>query len=1595
MGTSVQISDLPEIVPNSRSLDLQNLFVAKSRGSGEWAAVEKPLKRKRSSNSGEGIGEKKKSKICKFEPVTKHSGDNLHETHEVLDKRDTTSKENGRILGDNNAQNSSNSTKVAHNLVDNVAPNPKRPRGVSRRKKSQDNQVPLDVSDNPKIVELNGDSVTTTALSTKVTQRRVFDDLQENSLSGSNSVQNFIGKNGSVVRCDDPISDCPIDLDRGKGEELEPPDRCSSEVGEPSTVSVRKSYENLQEEDEENLEENAARMLSSMKGMLFEPSLHGDFVSSQANSSADIDSRVLRPREQGKEKTRVGKRPRRHFYEIFSRDLNDAYWVLNKRAKVLWPLDNKWYFGLVTSYDPLIKKHHVRYDDRDEEWIDLHKERFKLLLFPSEAPPKSRSRKSKLGDKCSAEGKEDLTVDDDNCVGYMDSEPIISWLARASRRIKSSPLGIIKRQKTSSLCKSLNPPAMSEDSVGTSRGSFVTEPSRAGARSLSCISMLDRTANGEVAGKSTMESSTTYHDRKVTRVYFRKRFHRRDMLLDCASVAGSVTFPASVVDQVGALEENDSGPQNTCGKDSIQLDCDDLLRSGKNMKSLMLILPSMKIIQVQLRLENLLIGIRNIVFGTEDLWVCRAVLMLRYGALMTLWPKVKLEILFVDNVVGLRFVLFEGSLMEAVSFVCLVLVTFHQPNLHGEVLETEVPVTSIRFELSRFQKRGRPLVFLFYNFLQIQKTKWACLDDKLKQHCSIIKQLPLEECTHDNINILQNGSNALPISSACSEPASLEVFQKRPRQSTIQLGIFQEPVKIDVGHSSSKHNEKCQRLPPFLLPFSAAPTFFLSLHLKLLMAKSITSVSFHNPMALLRGSENMSRSMNAEQSIDNDSYDQIELGNTKAGCSSENLASTEFNGTATSLAPEVSTKNVSDTDKPQRHHCPYLGSKNCEVIGMLCPSCPMDNMSSHLSSISVRIPSLDQPETLSFDTGPLSAPQPTSDTTWSLNDGTPNSPKTTAPRSIWKHNQHDVGSMSFSYSSRIWPDEKADVMRKGPVKGSRKSYLLPFGGCDFSSRPRSHHRKGRIFKSIKNDVETVMPSCSRNPRRHPELLSCDANVLITVEDRGWRVSGANIVLECVGHNDWKLLVKFSGDTKYSYKAYQFLQPGTTNRYNHAMMWRGGKDWVLEFPDRIQWAIFKEMHEECYNRNVRAASVKTIPIPGVHLIEEIDDDILAVPFVRAPKYFRQFGTEVDMALNPSYVLYDMESDDEEWIANYKSSSDTDGSNSMEISEEMLERAMDVFEKIAYAQECNCFTADEVEEIAVGVGPVDVIKAIYVHWQQKRRRKGMPLIRQLQPPLWEIYQHQVKEWESTPNKYHYLPNGCREKPVLTEKPPMFAFCLRPRGLEVPNKFSKQRPQRKVTGGGHNYAFSRYQDNGHHVNGRKSNGCGYDEERLGNGQNHETLYASQWHSSPRDAFSSEYLSFSSDGSERSQQRLKHHRKKSRKMPKFHQLNDSYRMEMQCNQEINKRKGSTGWNMGLPEWPSQRQRVEELSVSDLDEFTLRDASSAAKHASNMAKLKRENAQRLLYRADLAIHKAVVALMTAEAVNASSASTKDSMQED
>ncbi|XP_059641468.1 uncharacterized protein LOC132283525 isoform X2 [Cornus florida] len=1657
MENSVGKSGGTEISKKARSLDVQSLYRARVPQVGH--------SKKNSGVEGNGDVRKKEKKsrkevsLSSFESVRKKSRKSL-----VGDYVDGVSSGSGN--SDESQSGSSqklNRSSELNNVSLNLDGNgnfiriPKRRRGFVRRKKFETSQVlkqsglsrsktggSVDqitklngkhkkfegnqISKTPRpsgskansvfqVVKLNGDSAVN-AGTPKVKRKTTFNDSNGNRNSRGNISRHVKEKDGHLVVNSGDSSSRKRRSNHRKRKDLASGSENIVEKIEPSVDNLIKISDDFHDEDEENLEQNAARMLSSR----FDPSCTGfssksrssaspsasglsfllpfshDFDNQGADSLAGLESaladsasRVLRPRKQSKEKGHS--RKRRHFYEILSRDL-DAYWVLNRRIKVFWPLDESWYYGLVNDYDPERELHHIKYDDRDEEWINLHNERFKLLLLPSEVPGKEEPKRSDLGNVHADSRERDLNMDCDNYTGsYMDSEPIISWLARSSHRVKSSPFGVLKKQKTSHLSPNFVPPLT--DRVDDAHGGLDVGSSENDKNKPSCLPALpDRTTDICRDEKSSLKCTTSSTNNKQPVVYFRKRFRRRD-------------------EGLGHLPEDN----NACGsapETSLAPVIENYLDSVQSSGLLKLTLPFIESKEFRFDLHFSALAVLKYTFGAENFWLYRTVLLLQYGTIMTTWPVVHLEMLFIDNIVGLRFLLFEGCLKQAVALVFLILTVFHQPNEQEKYAGLQLPATSIRFKLSCSRDLRKQHVFAFYSFSKVKNWKWLYLDHKLQRHCMLTRQLPLSECTYDNIKALEGGCNRLNISSVGGEYSLCEGSRRKTTRGILPIGVSSN---ANMSQSSSSVGVKHGKLLPFALSFTAAPTFFLSLHLKLLMENSVACISLHDHDSMYSlehfkhtGRQILDDCTLAEDCSENASEitpgSNLEISLRQAASFAKPRLGTDAISVCNDGGWVQSSQNFQDgrLNVAGTSVCSKFPGENAVDVVVELPKCGCNDLESEkdhaplgqsdsrcfscLNGLRVEIPSFDQVERPAD--GRTNSAQLSSGMGCNLSNGVICSPNPTGPRTMWHRNRNSASSSSCGDLSHVWLDGKANFIRNGFGNGPKKprtqvQYALPFGGFDFSAKNKTHNQKGVPYRRIRRANEHRSLDGSRSSQRNLELLTCDANVLITHGDRGWRECGARVVLELAEHNEWKLAVELSGTTKYSYKATQFLQPGSsTNRYTHAMMWRGGKDWVLEFPDRGQWMIFKEMHEECYNRNIRAASVKNIPIPGVRLIEESDDNGTEVPFVRSSTmYFQQVETDAEMAMDPLRILYDMDSEDEQWILD-KKSSDADESNFEEISEDLFEKMMDMFEKVAHAKQCDHFTSDELKELMVGVGPMEVIKVIHEHWQQKRRRKGMPLIRQLQPPLWEMYLQQVKEWEQAMTKANTgLSSGCQEKTPPIEKPPMFAFCLKPRGLEVPNRGSKQRSQRKFPVSGHGYSVLGDQDGLHAF-----------------GNNHEYSDASPLPQtsmrtfSPRHTGVPGYFALKTDGSEWNHH-PKLHRNKSRKIETFLSPN-SPRMVASYNQRaIGKRNGAHRWNMGLPEWPSQSQKhyqsegyqrhgIEQLDDSDLDEFRLRDASGAAQHALNMAKLKREKAQRLLYRADLAIHKAVVALMTAEAIKAS-----------
>eukprot|EP00250_Pteridium_aquilinum_P014003 c21713_g1_i1 orf=1000-2577(-) len=308
-------------------------------------------------------------------------------------------------------------------------------------------------------------------------------------------------------------------------------------------------------------------------------------------------------------------------------------------------------------------------------------------------------------------------------------------------------------------------------------------------------------------------------------------------------------------------------------------------------------------------------------------------------------------------------------------------------------------------------------------------------------------------------------------------------------------------------------------------------------------------------------------------------------------------------------------------------------------------------------------------------------------------------------------------------------------------------------------------------------------------------LCCTANALITKNDRSWREVGIRVVLQSRG-SEWVISVQIEGGI-LSHKVLESTITSRVNRYTHAMMWKGGDGWTLEFCDRTQWTCFKGMHEECCHRNARAAFVKQIPIPSVKQIEESVKGRPSVCSWLGSTGREQWPGEIEAALNCSTRVYDMDCEDESWLAEVNNKA-----NSAEetISIEAFERIVDKLERVTYLKQGEMVVTDEVAELCENLASENAVLTVHAYWFKKRLSKDNALIRYFELPLWKKYRKQSDSWKTRMNEFQQMhPNASMEE-VLNKcpEPPPFAFCLPSRGLDASNlskRVQRQRSQKHL--------------------------------------------------------------------------------------------------------------------------------------------------------------------------------------------------------
>lgn len=105
----------------------------------------------------------------------------------------------------------------------------------------------------------------------------------------------------------------------------------------------------------------------------------------------------------------------------------------NRRIQVWWPLDSRYYTCRVLKFNERSRKHKVKYEDSDEENLDLSREKWRMVL---DDPPEEAEAGKELVDEGRGQGKDGEVV----MVGEEPREGIVAMdTSKMRAAVDSSP----------------------------------------------------------------------------------------------------------------------------------------------------------------------------------------------------------------------------------------------------------------------------------------------------------------------------------------------------------------------------------------------------------------------------------------------------------------------------------------------------------------------------------------------------------------------------------------------------------------------------------------------------------------------------------------------------------------------------------------------------------------------------------------------------------------------------------------------------------------------------------------------------------------------------------------------------------------------------------------------------------------------------------------------------------------------------------------------------------------------------------------------------------------------------------------------------
>jgi hypothetical protein len=279
-------------------------------------------------------------------------------------------------------------------------------------------------------------------------------------------------------------------------------------------------------------------------------------------------------------------------------------------------------------------------------------------------------------------------------------------------------------------------------------------------------------------------------------------------------------------------------------------------------------------------------------------------------------------------------------------------------------------------------------------------------------------------------------------------------------------------------------------------------------------------------------------------------------------------------------------------------------------------------------------------------------------------------------------------------------------------------------GMPFSSVVTNRKLRSSVQMSSSQQIKDVSSTLFAS-RQDVDSSCCSANMLVIEADKCYREEGANVILEVYASREWLLAVKKDGLTRCTLKAEKIMRPCSCNRFTHAIMWNLDNGWKLEFPNRQDWQLFKDLYKECSDRNMLAPAVKNIPVPGV--LEVLDYwNGNTTPFRRPDSYISVKDDEVSRAMARSTASYDMDSEDEKWLEKFNKENFTENELHQHVSENTFELMVDAFEKAYYFSPDDLPDEKAAANLCLDMGR-SVVEAVYNYWVKKRKQKRTMLVR----------------------------------------------------------------------------------------------------------------------------------------------------------------------------------------------------------------------------------------------------------------------------